>query len=697
MSAFSQVYDIRNLERAYRWILSSADARYKNYFREDYAAYALASAWNLRILGRQIKGGRFTPSHASKVYLPKASGVLRPVSLLTVNDQIAYQACVNVVAEELQKRIQKRHRVTVFYHLYAGKSSPFFYLRWERSYAIYASVIRHNFANGLRYVATFDLIAFYDSIDHHVLKVFLLRSGVDPQTTEFLLSNLRHWTEATWSGGRGKLIFHEHGIPQGPSTSGMLSEVVLQHLDAIGDRKSKDVRYLRYVDDIKIMAKDEKSLRRKLIALDVASKEIGLFPQASKIAIREITDPEEEIKSVSVPPEPAADPFATQQQIRARVRAIANRGKPTDITRFRYVLPRLSPTNKTNGLLYKILINRAELSDTVVRHFEKYKKLPKSLADWIIGHLLAEGVYHAVNADLLNLLYGRVADAQMTQVADFAYACLFAGKFRGAAFAAPQPTYRLALIWWALLSPRMIFADVEGLIRNERDWWVRQGLLMFLDPNRFGKPSFEALLNLAMKSSDPDPARVAASLVFANSLSVSRPYQDCHWAARLLLRNVGLIPYAGRPPSLIPAILDYVTKFNTPYNWHRLFGAAHPAAERIAIVSKQRFETDIDAFVVSLDSFCDFILRQVFHHRGHTMRTYGYALKAGAPAWLRSDFPYLLRGFAQLHDLRVRSFTAHPRNQRTGAFNKRITHRQYYRLRRGLVLAFDELARVLPL
>src|SRR5262249_38111026 len=162
------------------------DIRYKNYFREDYAAYALASDLNLRILARQIKGDRFTPSHASKVYLPKASGVLRPISLLTVNDQVAYQACVNVVAEQLHKRTKKRHRVTVFYHLYAGNTSPFFYLRWEPSYAAYANAIRRNFSLGLRHVATFDLTAFYDSIDHHVLKVFLQRIGIDPDTTAFL-------------------------------------------------------------------------------------------------------------------------------------------------------------------------------------------------------------------------------------------------------------------------------------------------------------------------------------------------------------------------------------------------------------------------------------------------------------------------------------------------------------------------------
>jgi hypothetical protein len=243
MSSLSKVYNVHNLQRAYRWVLSSPDARYKNLFRSDYAAYALATDLNLRILSRQIRGGRFTPSHASKVYLPKASGVLRPVSLLTVNDQIAYQACINVVAEELQKRVAKRRRVTVFYHLYAGRSSPFFYLRWETSYAAYANAIRHNFAQGFRYVAHFDLTAFYDTIDHHVLKVFLERSGVDPDTTQFLLNNLKHWTDVTWTQGRGRPIYHEHGIPQGPPASGMLSEVVLQHLDALGDRKSKDVRW----------------------------------------------------------------------------------------------------------------------------------------------------------------------------------------------------------------------------------------------------------------------------------------------------------------------------------------------------------------------------------------------------------------------------------------------------------------------
>jgi hypothetical protein len=139
-------------------------------------------------------------------------------------------------------------------------------------------------------------------------------------------------------------------------------------------------------------------------------------------------------------------------------------------------------------------------------------------------------------------------------------------------------------------------------------------------------------------------------------------------------------------------------KFVTPYNWQRLFGSDHGSAERLAILSKQRYETDIDAFVVSLDSFCNLILTHVFRHRGHVLSAqYGNALTSGAPTWLRTDFPKLMDGFASLHALRIRSFTAHPRDQRTGALNKRITHKQYYRVRTLLMDSLAELTRVLPL
>ena len=254
MAGFSQVYDQKNMVRAYGWVLSNPEPSYKGHFRDAYADYALSSEANLKFLRRQISQERYSATQASKLYLPKASGILRPISLLTVNDQITYQAVANVVAEAVYRRTHKRYRNQVFQHLYAGKSSRFFYLKWQDSYRAYSSQVRTSFSSGYVYVANFDLTAFYDTIDHHVLKTFLKDLRVDPDTVEFLLRCLREWTCATWSDGRPP-IYHEHGIPQGPLSSGLVSEVVLRHIDDAGTRSSKDVRYLRYVDDIKLMAK----------------------------------------------------------------------------------------------------------------------------------------------------------------------------------------------------------------------------------------------------------------------------------------------------------------------------------------------------------------------------------------------------------------------------------------------------------
>jgi hypothetical protein len=556
MAGFNQVYDQRNLVRAYKWMLSNPEPAYKGYFRDAYADYALSSDANLRFLRRQISQERYTATRSSKLYVPKASGLLRPISVLTVNDQITYQAVANVVAEAVYKRAHKRYRKEVFQHLYAGKTSRFFYLKWQDSYRAYASRVRASFVDGYKFVATFDLTAFYDTIDHHVLKTFLRGLRIDPDTTDFLLRCLREWTCATWSDGRPP-IYHEHGIPQGPFSSGLISEVILRHIDDAGARHVRDIRYLRYVDDIKIMAKSEDSLRRRLVLLDLAAKEVGLFPQTSKISIRKISDPAHEIKSVSQPPEPSAWRGSNQTVIRSRVQKLANRGIPTDPTRFKYVLASLAPIAKTNKLLLKVLTRQPHLADTLVRHWGKYKKLPPTLSQALIGLVTSSEIYHHVNAAILDLLFSRVDVASENALATFAYERLFATKYRRPTFARPQPTYRAALVRWALLSGRMTYKDYESLLLDERDWWVRQTILRYPDLGKFGAPGYGALLNAAMRvDDDPDLSRAAAALLFQTGLPLVLPYRDCATSAQLLLRSTKVIAKAGKAPSLIGSIIS---------------------------------------------------------------------------------------------------------------------------------------------
>lgn len=384
MSDYQTMCSTPNLKRAYRWLLSNPDARYKNLFRDSYAAFAISSNRNLTRLKDDLRHKRYEAGHASKIFLPKPSGVLRPITLLTVNDQLVYQSCVNVIADKLKPSTKHRYRKRVFNHLYAGKSSKFFYLKWQQSYHMFSDSIRDTFEMSYKWVANFDLTSFYDSIDHNVLKHFLIELQVDDDLISFLMNSLKIWSSSTWSN-RSNAIYLEHGIPQGPLSSGMLSEVVLKHIDETGER-GRRTKYFRYVDDIKIFAKNEKYLRQKLIALDLCSKEIGLFPQTSKINIRRLKNPEDEIKSVSIPPEPSIGPFGSQNKLVKRLLEITRRGRVAKdhTSRFKYLLGHVDPTHKLNSRLLDVLTNHPEFSESISRYFSKFDKLPHKAAGEIL-------------------------------------------------------------------------------------------------------------------------------------------------------------------------------------------------------------------------------------------------------------------------------------------------------------------------
>ncbi len=122
MTGLEKIFDLTNLRRAYRWIMSNPDAQYKSYFRDSYDAFAIASDTHLKWIRTEGLRERYKVSHASKLLVPKSSGALRLITLLTVEDQIVYQACVNLIADALKTKTARRYETRVFAHLYAGKS-----------------------------------------------------------------------------------------------------------------------------------------------------------------------------------------------------------------------------------------------------------------------------------------------------------------------------------------------------------------------------------------------------------------------------------------------------------------------------------------------------------------------------------------------------------------------------------------------
>src|SRR5205807_1254247 len=99
-------------------------------------------------------------SAATLIYEPKKSGILRPLRLLTLQDQIVYQAVANIIANVFRSEQRKTALTRNFGALVAGKSSPFFYRGWKSCYRVFDLTLANAYKRGNDYVADFDLVSF---------------------------------------------------------------------------------------------------------------------------------------------------------------------------------------------------------------------------------------------------------------------------------------------------------------------------------------------------------------------------------------------------------------------------------------------------------------------------------------------------------------------------------------------------------
>jgi len=674
---YEKMCSVDNLKRAYRWIQSNPDAQYKSYFRDSYGAYAASSEHNLRRLRKNLKRRAYEPGHAAKIYVPKPSGILRPITILTVNDQIVYQACMNIVAEKLNPRVKARKNKKIFGNLYAGKSSQFFYLKWQNGYKKFGNEVKENIAGGLNFVANFDLTAFYDSIDHHVIKHFLKELGIEHDLVEFLLQCLKTWTCNTWTSV-SNFIYHGHGIPQGPLPSGMLSEVILRHLDDVGCRRG-NVKYLRYVDDIKLFSKTESSLRKRLISLDIAAKEVGLFPQSSKVNIRKVKNYIEEIKSVSNPPEPSVSPMIKRDALIRRLSGMIRRGEvsPENLTKFKYLLAHCEPTSRLNSRLISLLYKQPFLSNQIATYFSKYKKVPTKAADELLEFITGEEVYHSTHGDILFGVLNNLPDTHRDKCTNFSYRRLLTPSRK---LPRPQPTYNASLIAWVVRNNKLTFAEYEQLIENEVDWWVIKCAIEQLEINRYGRASYEEFLNSMISFKNADIARNSALKIIEDDLALT-DVSKAQEAARLLLFAGGKSRRIGKPDSLVESVLRYVltSKFKD-FEWQNFLGAINDHAEHVAFTVKKHYESDINACVVTLDSLTDLIFEALFTKTLPHL-TYGQFGNMLKHPTMLATYPDVCAGFDSLHQLRLQSVTAHPRHKASGGKTRRLKHRDFYRVR----------------
>jgi retron-type reverse transcriptase len=520
-----------NLEKAWLWVRTNGDRTYKEYCRPLYRAYSLGASDRLAEIRDRLLERTYKPEHATKFYFPKPSGTLRLYSILSVDDQITYQALVNVVASKLPNRVTRRYFRTTFGNTLAGPSSRYFYADWRRAYRRFGQAMRNAFDRGYIYAASFDLTACYDSIDHTVLKHFLRKLHLDDEFSRLLCDLLSHWTDT--SGGTRR-IYHGHGIPQGPLPSGLLADVVLSFFDDFGT--GSNVRYLRYVDDIRLFAKDEGTLRRQLIRLDNLSKQIGLFPQSSKIDIHRVTNIEAEFKSISHPIDSRSNLFNKKPvELIKHVKKLSPRFTVSDTTRFKYALGGALPDTALGLRAVEIVRREPSLYEPVFRYFRRFGRLSRRLSIAALDLLKAHDVYDSFAAALIRSVQDNIHESSRSRFVRYCRSRINGPR------QSSDPELRGYAAAYLAREGELSWSQLKYNASWKRSWWVRAWVLRAASQQKLGDPSYEALLHQGCRDLSADPSLIAAELILTRALAAPKPIQEVHPACASVLKRAGRI------------------------------------------------------------------------------------------------------------------------------------------------------------
>jgi len=690
----SSVWSRNNLLLAWRRVTTGTNLAYKRYFRPIYYAYEIALADNLRDLHTRLSGGSYRPQQPAKVYMPKASGLQRPLTLLSVEDQIVLQAIANVFALKTQRKRRRVEHKTVFSNIVQRPAGSIFFLQnWRHSYGLFQSKVEEYYRRDYCWIAHFDLAAFYDTICHDML----LRTAF-PRTADSargcILQFLKTWSSET------TITSHGHGIPQGPNASDFLAECFLLPVDEALQRER--IRYIRYVDDIRLFGQSQDQVRGAAIRMEILLRERGLIPQGQKHAIGYAKTLDQAMGSLpSINPQTDAvqqeELLTANEAVQTFRSALSDRPLAIkDKTRVRYVLFRAPPSPKLRRYVLQLMPRHPEHIDVFVSYLSHHRAT-RAMVETCVEVLKAspygfvKGELWHVLANIMQLREMRTVVARAVEAAKDKQACL-------------------ALKWGALHF--LCAAERAGLGRYARwamhqDSAVLQALLAPILPDaRFAQGD---VADKMLRRSEFEPGiALAAQLVrLGHSPSDfgvnpnSLPSQ-----VRNTLRVLGLI--GRRSPRVDPMGELLTNRYRVQQwdGWKDLFGSNYAHALQLLAIADAAFDMGRSQWLSYQNSFNHslFLAFQSFlQARGRpgavgTKDRNGYDIKFGVLVGPNQPFtrvhPDIAGAFAVTNTRRNGLPGSHPYEQNTGKKARHLKKKEQATIVAALAQAYVQVVAV---
>jgi group II intron reverse transcriptase/maturase/CRISPR-associated endonuclease Cas1 len=244
MTLYEQVCDETNLLTA--WEHVKAGGKRGGIDDVSVAAAAEREQQLLSGLRRDLSERRYRPEPAQAVDIPKPSGGERHIGLPTVRDKVCQTAALQVIAPVLDRSFSPAS------YAYRPQKGP---LRAVRR-------VMHAVRNeGMAWVCLADVDDFFDTLDADLLEPMLREVVVDHDVVDLVML----WVRMGSVGRSWQWVDRSSGVPQGAPISGLLSNLYLTGLDRFATAQCGS--YVRYADNLLLMAREERQVQRALGAV----------------------------------------------------------------------------------------------------------------------------------------------------------------------------------------------------------------------------------------------------------------------------------------------------------------------------------------------------------------------------------------------------------------------------------------------
>jgi hypothetical protein len=676
----ASLISLHNLDLAWSRITTAKNVQHKRMFRHLYNAYEPGRKANLQLLHEKLKGG-WKPTSPIRMYLPKPSGLLRPLTLLALDDQIALQAIANQVAKQMFKRRRAVENKLVFSACQDPRPDSIFFLQdWRRTYHEFKLRLGRHLAGGNRWIAHFDLAAFYETISHRALQSVVSPSGGSNEAWEMIRKWLCVWTSEV------KGIPVDHGIPQGPIASDFLAEIFLLPLDEAMNKAS--IPYIRYVDDIRVLAKTEEEVRRAAIILEMECRRWSLIPQGLKFKVsyaKDVTEALGSLPSIAESTGREADEADMDKDTALEIFDAAIGGRPIrvkDKSRLRYVLYRSGPSRRILNKTLKLLPAHPEHIDDFAAFLQNYAK-SRVIMRLIIA-MLKQGVLHDYVQSELWLLASRHGRSdEIQELLPIAMAQARRGKLNFS-------MQRALCVFFLSCRQVGLYSTFHALKRvKSKSAYIQSLLIPYLSTEDFVRGGIAGQL---VQGASPLPGMVLAEEMVARNLSLRELGVQVHRLSqevRNVFQGLGLI--GDRPKSHFDQIGDILrNSYGVRYwrGWRALLGNNYQHALRLLLTAENKVDSDKSGWLASQNSFNDLVfgafqdvlnarsLPGAMRRKGRNNQwiSFGVMLQPGAP--FARQFPTTAASLLSTNERRNSIPDSHPIEFKTGQKTKHLKVRE---------------------